>query len=174
VVERAGPRVTSSYTVHEASLDDLPALAELRWMMCEEQLCAPPGTRDAYETALARVLRENMAGGSCRCWLAQDGQSRLVGAVTLWSFPLLPRPGVTRELHGWVSNLFTRPEHRRRGVARLLLTHLATAASARDVTRLILDPAPGTEPVYAGLGYGTGLLMEAEIGPPPLASIEPA
>ena len=113
-----------------------------------------------------------MAGGSCQCWLARDERGRPVGAATLWSFPLLPRPGVTRELHGWVSNLFTRPEHRRRGVAHLLLTHLATAAAARGVTRLLLDPAPGTEPVYTGLGYGTGLLMEAEIGSPVPESME--
>jgi GNAT superfamily N-acetyltransferase len=65
-----------------------------------------------------------------------------------------------------VSNLFTIPEHRRRGVAHLLLRHIATAATARGVTRLLLDPAPGTEPVYAGLGYRTGLLMETELSSP--------
>ncbi len=166
--------MTSSYMVHDARLDDIPALTELRWMMCEEQGLAPPGTRDAYETALAEFLRETMAGGSCQCWLARDERGRHVGAATLWSFPLLPRPGVTRELHGWVSNLFTRPDHRRRGVAHLLLTHLATAAAARGVTRLLLDPAPGTEPLYAGLGYEKGLLMEAEIGSPLPDSMERA
>jgi GNAT superfamily N-acetyltransferase len=158
--------VTSAYTVQDAGVGDIPALTDLRWMMCEEQGVAPPGTRGAYEAALGAFLGSTMAAGSCQCWLARDEWGRPVGAVTLWSFPLLPRPGVAHELHGWVSNLFTRPEHRRCGVAHLLLRHLATAAAVRGVTRLLLDPAPGTEPVYTGLGYAMGLVMEAEVGPP--------
>lgn len=155
--------MSSSYTVHEAGPDDIPTLSELRWMMCEEQGLAPPGTREAYEEALLAFLRETI-GTSCRCWLASDERGRAVGAVTLWTFPLLPRPGVARELHSWVSNLFTHPGHRRRGIAHLLLRYVAAAAASSGVSRLLLDPAPGTEPVYTALGYKSGLLMEAEVG----------
>ena len=166
--------MSSSYTVHEAGLDDVPVLTELRWQMCVEQDVAPPGTRAAYEAAVPEFLRATMPGGGCRCWLARDDRGRPVGAVTLWSFPLLPRPGVARQLHGWVSNLFTLPEHRHRGVARQLLRAVASAAAACGVTHLLLDPAPGTEPVYAGLGYEAGLIMEAEISSPVPDSPGPA
>jgi GNAT superfamily N-acetyltransferase len=162
-----------SYTVHEAELDDVPVLTELRWQMCMEQGVAPPGTRAAYEAAFLEFLRATMPGGSCRCWLARDERGQAVGAVTLWSFPLLPRPGIARELHGWVSNLFTLPEHRRRGVANLLLRSVTAAAGADGVTHLLLDPAPGTEPVYAALGYQAGHIMEAEVSSPVPDSTEP-
>ena len=158
--------MSSSYTVREAGPDDIPVLTELRWLMCVEQDVAPPGTREAYEAALLEFLRATMADGRCRSWLARDEGGDAVGAVTLWSFPLLPRPGVSRQLHGWVSNLFTLPEHRRRGIATLLLRTAAAEAAARGVTHLLLDPAPGTEPVYAGVGYEAGLIMEAEISAP--------
>jgi GNAT superfamily N-acetyltransferase len=166
--------MSSSYTVHEAGPDDIPALTELRWMMCEEQDVAPPGTREAYEAALLEFLRATLVEGSCRCWLARDERGQAVGTVTLWSFPLLPRPGVARQLHGWVSNLFTLPQHRRRGIAGLLLQAVSTAAAADGVTHLLLDPVPGTEPMYEVQGYRKGLLMEVEISSPAAESAERA
>ena len=63
----------------------------------------------------------------------------------------LCRPGI------WLEDVFVRPEHRRAGIGRALLAHLARVAVERDCGRLEWSALDWNEPAlafYRGLGAG--------------------
>jgi GNAT superfamily N-acetyltransferase len=76
---------------------------------------------------LARAL----ADGTYRHWLALDGSGRVAGGggVLLWPWPANPKDPCTER--AVILNVYTEPEFRRRGIARLvMLTILGWLKSA--------------------------------------------
>lgn len=80
-------------------------------------------------------------------WIARDGGEDC-GFLTSW-------PGV--EQMGMVEWLFTRAEHRRRGVANALIAHAVADARARGAREVLIGASAGEDAVprqlYASLGF---------------------
>jgi GNAT superfamily N-acetyltransferase len=138
-----------------ATLDDLPILFGLRWEMQQEQHPEnplPESARASYLAAYALEMRGEMERDRMRAWLAVvDGQP--VAAVTLLWWVVPPTIDQPRRRRGQVSNVFTRPAYRRRGLSRQLMTLLIAHARERGISRLILWPSRMGEPLYRGLGF---------------------
>jgi ribosomal-protein-alanine N-acetyltransferase len=88
----------------------------------EEASFTNPWTREMYLADLAN------RGVSC-CFLAQDGEGRVVGFCSVWR--------VADEMH--INNLAVRPEFRRMGVATALLNHALGEAARLGARRATLE-----------------------------------
>jgi ribosomal protein S18 acetylase RimI-like enzyme len=142
----------SELAARRATSADVPSLTALRWDMCYEQGVANPADRPTYESALAGFLAEHLRHDDCQIWVVECADG-IIANATIWLYPMLPRPGVLRDWHGYVTNVYTRPAYRRRGVARQLMEALAHAAKERGVTQLSLETTPEGESLYRTLGY---------------------
>jgi GNAT superfamily N-acetyltransferase len=127
--------------VREATPDDVPALAELRWEF--RALRGQPVTEphDDFVTRCAAWMRERLSRGEWRAWLAEDG-GRVLGNVWVHPIDKLPNPIDELERHAYLSNLYVSPDARG-GVGSRLLDAAIAWASANDRSR----------PLYARHGF---------------------
>jgi GNAT superfamily N-acetyltransferase len=149
-----------------ATPDDLETLGRLRWEMQLDEMHGAPGdaARDPapYVATYRAELGPEFARGRARAWLAEvDGEA--AAAVTLLWWVVPPSVDLPRRRRGQISNVYTRPAHRRRGLSRRLLTLLIAEARALGVQRLVLWPSEMGEPLYAGLGFAPSRGMELNL-----------
>ena len=133
--------------VRLATLDDLEALISLRIQLLE--------TADAgFDGALWAWLRTHLADGSFLAWLAEDaGTVMAASGLTVLDRP--PYPGNATGLDGYVTNMYTLPAYRRRGLARQLLEVLITHARQVGIKRLFLEASREGQPLYEELASGS-------------------
>jgi GNAT superfamily N-acetyltransferase len=130
--------------VRPATLDDIEALISLRIQLLE----ADPGLGDALRTWLGRHL----ADGEFLAWVADDAGT-VVAATGLTVLDRPPYPGNATGLDGYVTNMFTLPAYRRRGLARQLLESLIAHARQVGVRRLFLESSREGQRLYEQFGF---------------------
>jgi ribosomal-protein-alanine N-acetyltransferase len=128
--------------------------------------------RDSFSMPWSRgaFLYEIEQNRAARCWVARDSDV-IVGYLCLWE--------VADEIH--ITNLAVDRAHRRRGIARFMLTEILADARRRGLRTVYLEVRPtntGALSLYQSLGfqvvgrrkgyyYDTGedaLVMEADLG----------
>jgi len=120
-------------TVSPLSANDLDELVKI-----EEVSFPTPWSREAYESE----LNDNLLS----IYLAAHQGERLIGYAGIWI--------IVDEGH--ITNVAVHPAYRQQGVGRLLMSHLAVAASARGVTSITLEVRPSNRPaltLYRSLGF---------------------
>lgn len=141
-------------TYRAATPDDVAALAVLRWENQAERHPEqqPRDTLDEYTVAYIEQIRDELARGVHRAWLAEaDGEA--VACVALVWWVMAPNPDEHQRKRGFVTSVYTRPAYRRQGVARQLMTMLIDHARAEGVQRLILWSSDMGRPLYEDLGF---------------------
>ena len=150
-----------SVTFREATTEDLPALAELRWEM-EVERHSQQFSLEVYAAAFDRSMREEMERGHFRAWLAEaDGQA--VACVVLIWWPTPPHFENLNRKRAFVSSVYTRPDYRRRGIGRTLMTMLMDASRGMGIQRLILWASDMGRPLYEELGFTDSRGMEFNV-----------
>lgn len=152
-------------TVRRAGRADIAQVIRLRWDVCVEQGVADPNDVDLYrryERALRDFLDRYIEDDQCWIVVAADGD-RIVATSTLWLTPVLPWPGGLNEWHGYVTNVYTIPPYRRRGIARRLMETLREIATQREVSVLQLETTPESEPLYREMGFVPSRIQELRL-----------
>jgi GNAT superfamily N-acetyltransferase len=140
--------------VRPATLDDIEALISLRIQLLE----ADPGLGDALRTWLGRHL----ADGEFLAWVADDAGT-VVAATGLTVLDRPPYPGNATGLDGYVTNMFTLPAYRRRGLARQLLEFVIAHARQVGIKRLFLESSREGQPLYEKFGFRLTRGMELRL-----------
>lgn len=148
-------------TYRMAGVEDLPALARLRWEMEVERKYATMDL-DAYTRAYIDALRDDIARGANVSWLAEDG-GEAVACVTLVWWNLAPNFSDAHRKRGFVSNVYTRPAYRRQGISRTLMTTLIAWAREHGLHRLILWASDMGRPLYEYLGFAPSRGLELNL-----------
>jgi GNAT superfamily N-acetyltransferase len=140
--------------VRLATLDDIEALISLRIQLLE----VDPGLGDG----LRAWLRIHLADGSFLAWVADDAGT-VVAATGLTVLDRPPYPGNLTGLDGYVTNMFTLPAYRRRGLARQLLDLLIAHARQVGIKRLFLESSREGQPLYEKFGFRLTRGMELRL-----------
>ena len=131
--------------IRRATLDDVAALAELRWEFRAGR--QPPV--EAHEAFVARCnawMRRELDRSAWRAWVAvSDG--RIVGQVWVDLIGKVPNPVGERERHAYLSNLYVQPAARG-GVGTLLLDAVLSWARANQIDRVVLWPSQRSVTLY--------------------------
>ncbi|MFN8398203.1 MAG: GNAT family N-acetyltransferase [Bacteroidia bacterium] len=145
--------VTAPITIHRATLVDIPTLVQLRIEFFEVLKGPQP---DEAKEALAASLREYyesaMTSGDCINCLAYCGED----VAGVGSMVLRTQAGNFANLSGrfgYVMNMYTLPDFRRRGVATQILNALVGYGKEWGVTAFELHATEEGEPVYAQYGF---------------------
>lgn len=122
--------------IRPAQRDDAGLLLALIQELAEYEELADAVSGDA--TLLATALFDD---GVAEALIAEVGEEAVGYAVFFTTFSTFEcRPGL------WVEDLFVRPDHRRRGIGRALLTHIAGLAVSRGCGRLEWSALHWNEP----------------------------
>ncbi len=143
----------------KATLEDIPTLGKLRKLQLIDEGYAPEGDMD---TELSAFFHRHMADGSMVEWVAEEeGEIIATGAVVFYDFP--PAFFNPVSIRGYVTNMYTAPAYRGRGIATHMLGLVKEEAKARRVGLMWLGASKLGRPVYEKFGFhedNSWLVME--------------
>lgn len=145
--------MNSGYHVRLATAADAAVIAHQRAAMFRDYLQIPTAEIDAIENASRPMIAEMMRRGEYFGWLVEiDNQAVAGGGVILR--PLLPRPGgLEGGEEAYILNVYTEAEHRRRGLARLVMSAILDWCAARKAPVVSLHASDDGRPLYESLGF---------------------
>jgi GNAT superfamily N-acetyltransferase len=109
----------------------------------------PAASRAAFAQWLHRALAEDLY----RAWLVASADGAIVAGAGLMVLPWPPGVLDDRDRIAFVYNVFTEPDHRRRGLARRLMETIHAWCREQDIASVRLHASAGGRPLYEGFGY---------------------
>ena len=142
-----------AFRLRSATPEDLPVVLHHRRGMFVDMGYREEAQLDAMEGASAPFFEQGLRDGTYVGFLAVDGEERVVagGGVVLLAYqphPLDPRPR-----RPFVVNMYTEPEHRRKGLARRLMDAMIAWTRKEGYGTLFLHASEAGRPLYLDLGF---------------------
>jgi GNAT superfamily N-acetyltransferase len=134
-------------SVRRATVDDIEVLIDARFAFVSEF-----SDDETDRSSLAEYLRRSLSVESFLAWLVvEDGHVVSTSGMVVYE-RMVRSHGAGVGLEGYVLNVYTYPEHRRRGYGRLGMEALMVCAKERDI-RLTLLATDDGRPMYESLGF---------------------
>jgi len=144
--------------VRRASPADVSALAAMRYEF-RAQRKPPVESAAEFVPRCIEWMRPRVADESRWCvWILESGDA-VVGNIWLEIIEKLPNPNLERELHGYITNFFVRPEFRNSGAGSRLLDAALEECKRLDVDAVFLWPSDRSRPLYDRHGFVTPSTM---------------
>jgi GNAT superfamily N-acetyltransferase len=150
------------FSVRRARVEDAPAIAWHRARMFQDMGMVSPATFDALLNEARLWTERALATGEYLGWLGTPkAQPEVIAGgagVQLRQVPPHPfRPpregAVAKGKHAIVLNVFTEPEWRRRGLAKLLLEEILRWAKTERLDQLVLHASDEARQLYEKMGF---------------------
>lgn len=140
--------------MRRGTVADVPALAQLRRAWTLEEGDTPSPRIEGFEEAFAAVVADGLETGSWVVWLAE-----LDGVIASHAFVCLvdriPRPIAQLPTIGYLTNVYTRPEHRGGGLGSRVLRAVTAWAREAGIELLFVWPSEDSIPFYERHGFGS-------------------
>lgn len=145
--------MTADYTFRRATIADTEIIADHRYLMFAEM------GMDEDQLAKARVhyvpwLAERLSNGIYTGILTEHNQAVIAGAG-MWVGMGAPLPNLASSDHRRASivNVYTYPDHRRKGLARELMKQLLDIAREEGYPVITLHASDAGRPLYESMGF---------------------
>jgi GNAT superfamily N-acetyltransferase len=138
-------------TIEPATIDDVDALARLRWELYVEQE-GELEPSDAYRDRFASFARDALATDRWHAWVARDAR-RPVGAMWLHTVERIPVPGKRAGPIGYLTNVYLVPAFRNGGLGSRMLEHVLEWCRSQRLSCVITWPTPRSRPFYRRGGF---------------------
>lgn len=154
----------SEVRYRRATATDAPALADLRWKARAPEE-SPAVAREEFSVAYARYVTTGIRSGARAHWLGEvDG--RIAACIVVQRVDLAPRPCRPDDAMGVITDLYTAPEHRCRGIGSALLSRAASWARGRDLELLAVWSSDEAWDWYGRRGFEpTGDVLQLILRP---------
>lgn len=112
-------------------------------------------------------LEPKLASGAYFGWIAQ-AQDAPVGGLGMMEIDWPPHPSHPAQARrGYVLNVFVEPEHRGRGLARMLMNMAADEGRRRGLQLMVLHATAMGRPLYERLGWAATAEMALDLAEAP-------
>jgi GNAT superfamily N-acetyltransferase len=153
--------VSDPFTVRLATVEDIPTILAQRRAMFHDMGVTDSAALEGMEVRFGPWVRHKMEQGEFLTWLAEDGRGNVVAGAGLWLQEWPPTPSNVVGRRGYVLNVYTHPDYRRRGLARRLMLTVEEWCREHAVPVLTLHASPDGQPLYESLGFGpTNLVIK--------------
>jgi len=151
---------TGEFEFRLAGIRDVEVLTSLRIELLREMGNIKSG-KDVpeLENGIRAYFRTHIIKGDFICWVAVSGGviAATSGLVVMERPPVM---GNTKGLEGYIMNIYTRPESRKKGAAAGLMTMIKEHAKSAGINKLWLHATPGGRRLYEGQGFTARAEME--------------
>ena len=138
-------------SVNKAKEEQLETVLRLR----REMLAVVSGkSGESFKGEFTQLSEEYFKNGDQTTVLAFDGENA-VGCATVCYITLMPTADHPTGKRAHIMNVYVRPDHRRRGIARQMMSVLLDETRDRGVTYISLDATESGKPLYKALGFDT-------------------
>jgi GNAT superfamily N-acetyltransferase len=153
--------MSESFWIRLATPADAETIAWHRARMFQDMGEVPPNLFETFRAKSRDRLHDALTRGEYIGWLAspENDSNLIVGGAGVHLQRTLPHPlsrsALAEGRHGVIVNVFTEPEWRRRGVAKMLLRQIIEWARAERLDRLVLHASEEGRALYERLGCVT-------------------
>ena len=145
--------MNSEYCIRRATVEDAPVIARHRAAMFSDMGDLSGDDIARLQNASFVHTRQMMAERRYRGWLVER-QGEVVAGCGLIISQLLPRPGaIDGGAQALIVNVYCEPEHRRRGLARALMTAMLDWCKRERIAKVVLHASRDGRPLYESLGF---------------------
>jgi len=151
-----------NFLVREAWLGDAPVIAWHRARMFRDVGEISPAIFDDFLEESRRWTERVLASGEYLGWFGvpKNQPDVIAGGAGVQLRRVGPHPcrpardgAFAQGRHAIVLNVFTEPEWRRRGLARLLMDEIVRWAKKEQLDRLVLHASAEARSLYEGMGF---------------------
>jgi GNAT superfamily N-acetyltransferase len=108
-------------------------LAAMRWnFRLEEAPGTPVYDRDTFLPACHAFLQQGLADQRWTYWIART-EAQIVSHIFIQRIPKVPKPNRLKDALGYVTNVYTRPAYRNRGIGTALMAQVLHRAAEQDL-----------------------------------------
>ena len=135
--------------VRKATVEDAALLSEVRKLQLIDEGIAPDCDIDAeLDTFFKKWL---VSKDFLQLIAEENGKLLSTAAIVYYDLP----PSFTNKIgvRGYVTNVYTAPEHRRKGLSKMLLEKLLENARSRGIKKIWLGASKLGRPLYEKLGF---------------------
>jgi ribosomal protein S18 acetylase RimI-like enzyme len=144
--------VDSGYVLRPAGPRDAAVIGELRARMFAT--LTPEGLDlSDFREKDARFLAQALGTERFLAWVAEDPRGEVVSCAALSVVALPPKPWNPSGRHGYISSMYTLPEHRRRGLGSRLLRLAVEKARAMGLDQAVLHASDAGRSVHEAAGF---------------------
>lgn len=136
-----------------ATPDDAAVISRHRRLMFEAMGYADAGKLDAMETAYVGWVRDRLARGEYLGWLVVTPDDFAAAGVGLWVREHPPNPADMSGRRGYIFNVYTYPDYRRRGLARHLVLESLDWCRENGIQAVTLHYSDEGRSIYEALGF---------------------
>jgi GNAT superfamily N-acetyltransferase len=140
------------YAVREARPQELAVVIRHRRRMYEDMGHTDPMQLEEMQRSSMQFFGRHFAAGTYRGWFVEI-EGRIVAGGGVLVLPFQPQINNPRPERPWIVNMFTEPEHRRQGLARLLLEEMLAWCRRESFPLVSLHASDEGRPVYEGMGF---------------------
>ncbi|GJM33876.1 MAG: hypothetical protein DHS20C18_28770 [Saprospiraceae bacterium] len=140
--------------IRKASVQDLTQLAKLRWdFQLEEQDDNDEFNKNDFIKSCAAFLTEGLESGQWVYWVTEENDE-IVAHAFVHTIRMIPKPGGRIEDYfGYLTNVYTIPTFRGKGVGSKMLSHIKQWATSQDLEVLIVWPSENSLSFYKRAGF---------------------
>lgn len=133
--------------------EDFPQLAEMRWDFQTEDETETPTTEKAeFLEKCIEYLRQSFEKGDWAFWIAEEN-GEIVSQMFVCKILSVPRPARLENLWGYLTNVYTKPAFRGKGIGAELLRQIKIWSIAQDFELLIVSPSDDSIKFYKREGF---------------------
>ena len=145
---------SSEWTIRQATVDEIERLVDLRMAMFDAMGLLDEENRERIRSDCHAYFEATLPPEVFRVWIAEiDGEPIASIGLVVHSIP--PGPSNRVGKRGYIMNLVTLSEWRRRGIARALLEHVLDVLRAEGVPIASLHASRDGRNLYEDLGFKT-------------------
>lgn len=151
----------TNVAIRPAGLDDLDVLLRYRRGMLFDMGYTDPAVLDRMRANAEPFLRDAIAKGEWRAWLAEQGDPVGCGAVQIVRW--IPGASEPTPRRAWLHNVYVEPEFRRLGIARMLVETIVDWCRAEGFPAVYLHASTMGRSLYEQLGFRATNEMRLEL-----------
>lgn len=143
----------AGYSLRLATVADARTIAEYRRLMFTAMGDVVPGRDDSLVDAMERHVQQELPIGRLVDWIVEHAGRPVAGGIVVLQ-AIVPSPGALDGAPAAsIQNIWTEPEHRRRGLAGLIVEAMIEWCRERSIRRLFLNATEDGRGVYASFGF---------------------
>jgi GNAT superfamily N-acetyltransferase len=145
--------MTGGYSIREAILADAETIIRHRRQMFFDMGHRDAAVLDALVNSFRPWLADKMAKNEYRGWFAIAKDGSIAAGAGLWLMNWPPSLQTSAPWRGNIVNVFTEPGHRRRGLARSLVSAALDWCRRERIRVVILHSSNEGRALYESLGF---------------------
>jgi GNAT superfamily N-acetyltransferase len=136
-----------------ANESDVVTLAEMRWEFQVEDNDLPPiVSKTEFVEVCSDFLRQGLIQKNWVYWIAEL-EGEVVSHIFVQRVRGAPRPFWLNNAYGYVSNVYTKPAYRRRGIGSQLMQQVLNWARHQEIDVLIVSISEESVTFYERAGF---------------------